>query len=63
MSVPVELTRRTRPLKLAPAPIPTRRDRWKNKARLARFLALSKVKQHAVPSLHVRPIVAELFLT
>jgi len=63
VSVPVELTRRTRPLKLAPAPSPTRRDRWKNKARLARFLALSKVKQHAVPSLHVRPIVAELFLT
>jgi MoaA/NifB/PqqE/SkfB family radical SAM enzyme len=31
--------------------------------RLCKFFALLAVKQYAVPSLHVRPLVAELFLT
>ena len=33
------------------------------KARLARFFAALAVKEHALPRLHVRPLVAELFLT
>ena len=37
--------------------------RWEDKIRLAGFFARLAVKEHLKPDLHVRPLVAELFLT
>jgi MoaA/NifB/PqqE/SkfB family radical SAM enzyme len=38
-------------------------DGWGDKARLARFFTRLAIKEHLVPGLPVRPLVAELFLT
>ena len=36
---------------------------WGDRARLARFFAALAVKEHLIPQLNVKPLVAELFLT
>ncbi|MCB0976970.1 MAG: radical SAM protein [Acidimicrobiales bacterium] len=59
------VTIRSRP-DFTPPPRPTRRERMRtmlDRVRLIRFLALLAVKEHVMPDLHVRPLVAELFLT
>lgn len=62
-ATPVEL--RGRP-DFTPPPAPSLRRRLgrvADRGRLARHLALLAVKEHVAPNLHVRPLVAELFLT
>lgn len=59
------VTLRSRPDFTPPRP-PSVRDRMRrllDRARLARFVAMLAVKEHLMADLHVRPLVAELFLT
>src|SRR5438552_9609177 len=49
-----------------PKPLPQRDEdnvTLRETFRLVRFFVLLAVKEHAMPDLHVRPLVAELFLT
>lgn len=62
-ATPVEIRAR---VPITDPPPPGRGDRFRrgvDRLKLARFLALLAVKEHVAPALHVRPLVAELFLT
>lgn len=62
-TTPVILTRRLELPEVPPRPVGRRRRRWVDRARLAGFFARLAVKEHVAPRLHVRPLVAELFVT
>ena len=62
-TVPVTIQTRLDLPEVPDRAIGRRRRRWVDWARLLSFFARLEIKERLAPQLHVRPLVAELFMT